>query len=67
MATAETMKEVSEVGPKNQKKNFWVEELFSSLNVSRYFPVSKKFSYVKTETRKFYAIIFNICWCACMT
>ena len=36
--TAEIMK-VCEVGPKNLRKNFRVEELFSAQNVSRYFPV----------------------------
>ena len=45
------MKEVCEVGPKNLQKNFRVEELFSAQNVSRYFPVQEKFSYINPETR----------------
>ena len=49
--TAEIMKEVCEVGPKNLQKNFRVEELFSAQNVSRYFPVQEKFSYINPETR----------------
>ena len=49
--TAEVMEEVCEVDLKNLRKNFRVEELFSARNVSRYFPVKKKFSYVNAETR----------------
>ena len=37
--TAEIMEEVCEVGLENQRKNFWVEELFSARIVSRYFPL----------------------------
>ena len=47
----EIMEEVSEVPSKNFQNNFRVEELFSSRNVSCYFPVNKMFSYVSTETR----------------
>ena len=36
------MEEVCEVGPKNLRTNFRVEELFSARNISRYFPVYKK-------------------------
>ena len=32
------MGKVCEIGPENLQKNVWVEELFSSRNVSRYFP-----------------------------
>ena len=35
-------------------------------NVSRYFPVQKKSSYANTETKHFYTIILNICWCVRM-
>ena len=45
------MKEEFEVGPKNMRKNFQVEELFSARNISRYFPVLTKFSYVDTEIK----------------
>ena len=60
----EIIEEVSEVGPKNRPKNFWVEELSSAQNVRRYFPMQKKFSYVRksfiTETRQFYGIILLV-------
>ena len=49
--TEEIMKEEFEVGPKNMRKNFQVEELFSARNISRYFPVLTKFSYVDTEIK----------------
>ena len=45
------MEEVYGVGPKNLQTIFRVEELFYARNVSRYFPVQKKSSYVNTETR----------------
>ena len=54
------MEEVCKVGPKNLRKNLRVEELFSERNVSCYFPVRKKSSYVYTENRYFYANILNI-------
>ena len=39
------------VALKNLRTNFRVEELFSALHVSRYFPVYKNSSYVNTERR----------------
>ena len=35
------MEEVCEVGPKNLRKNFRVQELFSTRKVSRYYRVEK--------------------------
>ena len=37
------MEEVCEVGPKNLRKNFRVQELFSTRKVSRYYPSRKSF------------------------
>ena len=45
------MEEVCGDSPKKLRTNFVVEELFSAKIVSHYFPVSKKSSYVNTETR----------------
>ena len=47
------MQEVCEVGPKNLQNNFWVEELFLARNISRYFPVQKKFSYATPKPNNF--------------
>ena len=45
------MEKVYGVGRKNLQTNFRIEELFSAGNVSRYLPVQKKPSYVKTEDK----------------
>ena len=61
------MEEVYGAGPENLQTNFRVEELISTRNISRYFPLQKKSAYVKTKTRQFYAVILNVCWCVYIT
>ena len=49
--SADIMKERCEVSSKNLRKNFRVKEFFTARNISRYFPMFKRLSYVNTKTR----------------